>query len=170
MQVSKVGELIQVIASVGVLIGLALVFVEIRQNNELVGAELRAVRIVSYEEMSRHEIETDIRTLFQKSIEALDALTDGEILKLDSYLVNIVSLLQQDAALQQAGLSTYRTDDFLNPGAFYFGGRFARAWFELNREWIAYTTPGVADGIARAIETTPVQNRFEYIEMIRERL
>lgn len=170
MQVSKVGELIQVIASVGVLIGLALVFVEIRQNNELVGAELRAVRIVSYEEMSRHEIETDIRTLFQKSIEALDALTDGEILKLDSYLVNIVSLLQQDAALQQAGLSTYRTDDFFNPGAFCFGGRFARAWFELNREWIAYTTPGVADGIARAIETTPVQNRFEYIEMIRERL
>ena len=114
------------------------------------------------------EIQTNIRELFAKSYESPDELTNDEILRLDAYFVNVVSILQQAAAAQAAGLATNALAD--GSTGFYFTGRFARTWFDINQTWIFATTPELGEAIKRDIESTPVQERFEYLEELKSRL
>ena len=70
MQKSELNDWLQVVASIGVLIGLLLVFVEIRQTNEIARAEARVSALTAWEELKRLEIESDISEIYLKSIES----------------------------------------------------------------------------------------------------
>lgn len=169
MQMSKLNDWMQFGASVGVLVGILLVFLEIRQNNELATAEAISDGYTSWEEISRVEIETGIKELFVKSIEEPGELTTSEILKLDAWLIIVVSNYQRTVAMRQLGLGSDQTRLLEDAARYYFGGQFARAWFEENKAWM-YTTPQVIEVFSRVIESTPAQTRFEYLDRIKSRL
>ena len=167
MQNSKLNDWVQIFATIGVLIGLLLVYLEIRQNNELTNAEARVQRLVSWEEFTRFEVETNIRELVVKSVESPEELTDAEILMLDSWLWNIVSIYQQGIAMQQFGLADDQTPDLEDAARFYFNNRFGRAWFEVNRRSISIPTPEFVEVVSRTLDGLQVQEEFWYLDQIK---
>ena len=169
MQDSKLNDWIQVLASVGVLGGILLVFLEIRQTNEIAKAEAIANEYVMWESISQIELETDINDLFVKSINQPDALTNSEIMDLSSWFVNVVSIHQRREGMYQAGLANDPRPIIKDAANYYFRGRFARAWFEENKGWIR-GSPMVYEILSHEIESTPVQMKFEYIDRIKSRL
>ena len=95
-------------------------------------------------------------TDFVKSIEKPDELTTSEILRLDAWLTHIVTIQQKYVAMYNAGLHADPTETFLADAEYWLDGRFARAWFELNKDWLGVNTP--------------MRSEFEYLEELKSRL
>lgn len=169
MQKSELNDWLQVIASIGVLIGLLLVFVEIRQTNEIARAEARVSALTAWEELKRLEIESDISEIYLKSVESPDELTTSEVLRLDAYFVSIITILQKYVALYEAGLHWDPTETFQSDVEYLFDGPFARAWFDLNKSWIGINTPLIVEVIERHIESSPMQTEYRYLNELSSR-
>jgi len=171
MQVSKIGEWLQVIAALAVLAGLYLVAHEIQQNNELARAQTINDIYSGWEEFSMSEFESDIFELFIKSIEDADSLTTVEILKLDAYFTAIMSLYgRQWAMFRDFDLAYDPTLDTEYAAGVYFRGRFARAWFEENKVWLQDSNPEMVRVFSRVFESTPVESEFGLVKRLKSRL
>ena len=171
MQISKVNEWLQLVASIGVLIGIILVAQEIRQNNEL--AELTTWNNLyqGWEVISMSEYESDIHELFVKSIENPEDLSTVDMMKLGSSLTAIVLAYGQNStAYFDYGLTDDPTEDFIFAAQQYFSGRFARSWFVENKPWLEVYIPEMTEVIGREIEATPVETSYGLVERIRSRL
>ncbi len=167
MQNSRLNDWMQLLASFGVLIGIFLVFVEIRQANELGEADAVAGTYQMWESISQIELQTDINDLFVKSVENPEALTNSEIMDLNSWFVNVVTIFQRQDRMYDLGFYSNPSAGLEATVQYYFGGRFARAWFDENKYWIQATTPRVSDVISSSIESTPIQMEFEYIDRLK---
>ena len=170
MKTQKLYDWLNIGASVGVLVGLLLVFVEIRQTNEIARAEARVSALTGWEELKRLEIESDISEIFVKSIENPNELTTSEILRLDAYFVSIITIQQKYIALYDAGLHWDPTETFEDDVEWLFDGPFARAWFEVNKGWIGINTPLIVDVVNRHIESSPMRTEYRYLNELKSRL
>jgi len=170
MQMSRLNDWLQLLTSVGVLVGLLLVVLEIRQNNELARAETSAGTFAMWESLSQSEFQSDINDLFVKSIEHPSELTTSEIMDLNSWLVNVVSIYQRNARMHAMGLAGDPEVGLRGAANYYFTGPFARAWLEENKDWIIDTTPIVYEAIRDEIDAQPVQTRFDYVDHLKSRL
>jgi len=169
MNTSKLSDWMQILASVGVLVGILLIFVEIRQNTELGRAEHVAGAYEMWASIAQIELQSDINELFVKSIEQPDALSISEMMDLSSWLVNVIAIYQRQTTLYQLGLASDPKAGLRDAARYYFSGRFGRAWFEANKEWIGMT-PVVYETIRDEIESTPIQTKFEYMDRIKSQL
>ena len=155
--------------AVAVVATLAYLAVQIRQNNVLAKAETVNDIYRGWEAIYITEYETGIQELFIKSIEQPDDLTPSEIMKLSAYLNTIMNLYsRQSSMFFRYGLAYDPTDDLVVAAQHYFGGRFARAWFYENRDWLEIE-PQMFEVISHEIEARPVQSKFEYMERLRSR-
>lgn len=164
----------QLIASVGVLVGLILVFYEIRQNNELAEADSVRAMLVSWQQIAFSEYETDIVELYIKSVEDPENLTSAEIGKLSAWLTVVMNQYLLTFEMNERGLGYNYGDVDDGPekellGGFegYFGTPFGRSWYLENKSWI---TPEVVEILDREMEARPVQSGVSYIERIKSRL
>ena len=170
MQISKINSWMQLIASIGVLVGIILVARELEQNNVLAEAETVNDIYKGWENIYQFEYQNDVGSLFIKSIEQPEDLTNSEIMRLDAWLNMIVGVTARQASMYfRYGLAYDPSEDLVTTAHFYFGGRFARAWFWENEEWLDLE-PQVFEIIRREIEARPADSNFEYLEAIRSRL
>jgi hypothetical protein len=153
MQDSKISEWLQIIASLGVLAGLLLVAYEIRESNRVAISEgSRAVSEI-FSELSRSEYETDIYDLLAKSIENPGELSLADTMKLNSYFSTIIQTFGLWEGAYELGTARQDALENLKQNTnFYFGSKFGRAWFDVNRSWIR---PEIADVIATELNATP---------------
>jgi len=170
MQMSKLNDWLQLLTSVGVLIGLILVVVEIRQNNELARAEATAGLFTMWESLSQVELQSDINKLFVKSVEQPSELSTSEIMDLSSWLINVISIYQRNVRMYELGLASDPEPGIRGAANYYFAGAFARAWLEENKVWILESTPVIYEAIRSEIDSTPVQTNFEYADRIKSRI
>lgn len=155
MKLAKLNDWLQLITSLAVLAGLFLVYFEIRQNNVLVAADLRADAISAWQELSRLEIESDIGPIWIKSKDNQQILTELDEFKLAAYMSHIVLSLQRYEAMHQAGLLDNPENHFVGSEG-YFDTDFSREWFIMRAEpWILATTPNLAGVIAEQIKDSP---------------
>ena len=82
---------LQFFASLGVLAGLILVAYEIRQNNDLAQADAVRAMLVGWQQIAISEYETDIVSIYIKSIEDPENLTPAEIGKMSAWLTVVVN-------------------------------------------------------------------------------
>ncbi len=174
MQSSKLNDRLQLFASVGVLIGLALVAYEIRQNNDLARADSVRVQLEGWQQIALSEYETDITTLHVKSIREPQNLTLPEVGKLSAWLTNVMNQYMLTFAMyghglgySSGGVEYSPSDELAKSIDYYFGGRFGRSWYQENRYWIDAQIVEILD---RELAARPIQSGDSYLENIKSRL
>jgi len=113
-------------ANVGVVIGLFLVALQIRQDAELARAQLFSDATNSRREWNQAMMGDAPMEVVAKSIERPDELTLAELQVMDMYFVAAINELRRIELLRQAGLDVGSTVEGLE--YFYFGSNFAKAW------------------------------------------
>ncbi len=118
-------------ANIGVLLGLVMLVVEVRQNAALTRAamDLQKNDLLVQVELSIGKRE--MAEVWVKAIRTPEDLTDAEARMVESHLVS--QMLQWDQLLQMesAGLVSHDRvrQHIVNTAPFYFGSRFAKNWW-----------------------------------------
>jgi hypothetical protein len=161
MKSSKLSNLFQILASIGVLIGLIAIAVELKQNTAIATAEHTREFFLAWLDVSALEVESDIGEIVIKSIEQPDSLTADDLYKLNSWLIMIMSLYASMTPLVELGIAEeVSTMDEAYAG-YLFASKYSRQWFERNRRWLGAQNEEV---ISRAIESTPVSTKWRRLE------
>jgi hypothetical protein len=165
MDSKQLNDRLQLIASVGVIIGLLMVVYEIRQNSEIARANNFTAILDSWGAFTLTEFESDIGMIFEKSMERPEDLTTAELHKLGSWLQSMVQVWQLQMEMDQGVIK----DDLLaeiGAEAFYFFGNHAtRAWYQKNRYWMSDEMTVVFD---QQIANTPVGSDKRYFDELKE--
>ena len=158
---------IQIIASVGLVLGLILVAYELRENRLFAMAEARRSSISEWANVSRAQYESEIFEVYVKSFEAPEELSSAEILKMGSWMTSTVGLYDLQYRMYEIGLADDPTADLVSDFQYYFGSRFARAWYEENKGWLS---PRLVEVVDREMGRQQVETRSEYVESLRARI
>ncbi len=106
MKSSRLNEWLQILASLGVLIGLFVVAYEIKQNTEIARAEYYRESYNMWMHVSTVEIETGIDEIVVKSIADPESLSPGELFKLNAYFILVTSVYDSGARANEFGIAT----------------------------------------------------------------
>ena len=162
MDTKKVNDFLQLLASIGVLVGLFVVAYELRQNKVFAEAEYNQTSYGMWMQATAMEMETDIGEIFIKSIEDPDNLSKPEKFKLNSWLTHIISIYDHGERARSLGVGTALSGRMSEAEVrYYFSSEYSRLWFQANRYWIR---PGVAESISHVINTNPVQTEWNSVE------
>lgn len=161
MNVAKFNDTLQLLASVGVLIGLIVVAYELRQNKAFAEAEYNATTYGMWIQATAMEMETDIGEIVIKSIENPQSLSNPEKFKLNSWLTHIISIYDHGERAREIGVGTTASGMMSEAEVrYYFSSDYARQWFQGNRYWIR---PGVAESISKGIEEFPILTEWKQV-------
>jgi hypothetical protein len=166
MNKQLLNDRLQLFASVGVIIGLVMVAVEIRQSSEIARDDTYVAIIEYWGELTTVEIESDISTIFMKSMESPESMTNAELFKLGAWLQSYVQVWQLQLQLDQG--AAFDIDSEISKEAFYFFGNHAsRAWYEESKYWMP---PEVIEIIDEHIATNPVGGDAAFYDRQRDRI
>lgn len=170
MKNAKLGDWLSLVGTVGVLIGLILVTLELRTTNNM--AEAEALREGWNLDISidLFAIENGIWQLRAKSIERPLDLTDEEIGILSTYLtaqmqhyISIADMRKRyDESLLPLDRQAYGAANDL------FIGAFGRAWFYANENWIYDFQPELATAIREEMAKSDVVETYTWPSVLRE--
>ena len=120
-------------ANIGVVFGLIIPIVEVRQNAKLTRANMEITRNSFLAEIELNIAKPEISKVWIKSIRNPEDLTDSEMRTVEALLVSL--MLQWDVRfkMEDAGLVSRgeARQHILNNAKFYFGSRFAKHWWSL---------------------------------------
>ena len=120
-------------ANVGVLLGLAVLIVEVRQNAALTRAAMDQQKNDLLAQIEFNIARPEMSAIWVKAIRTPEALSDTENQTVGSVLVAIMLQWDQMFMMRDAGLiSDERVRQHIaNTAPFYFGSRFAKHWWAL---------------------------------------
>lgn len=162
MNSGKLNNWLQILASVGVLIGLLVVAYELNQARRIATAEASQTFFLSWLDVSALEIESELGQIVIKSYERPDELTADDIYKLNSWMIMVMSMYASVEPLWKLGIAAENVNAMDDAYAEYlFGSRYARHWFERNKSWLGERN---AEVISRVIESTPIATEWKRLE------
>jgi len=132
LRVDRIGRWLTLGANIGVVIGLIILVVEIRQNEALTRVATEGALNELMVNTELHLAQPEQSAAWAKSYMAPETMTDADIRMNEAALVSLT--LQWDNAFQieRSGLRTRAEVERLirNTAPFYFGSRFGKRWFE----------------------------------------
>ncbi len=161
MKSSRLNEWLQILASLGVLVGLIVVAYEIKQNTEVAEAEHYRESYSMWMHVATVEIESNIDEIFIKSIADPENLTSRDLVKLNAWFILVTSTYDNGARASELGIATPTGLISESDARYYFSSEISRQWFEANKHWLH---PDNAEIISRVIETTPASSKWEPVE------
>jgi len=165
---SKVFNWLQAIGGFGVLAGLLLVAYQIKQNTDLVHAQLNSDAWNEWIAIDASKQGGDFATTLAKSIESPESLTMAEVLELDGYLFTYVDQLSRDRELYELGVFDAPLHILVAESAHdYFGNKFARVWWE-ETKW-KFRSDVVA-AIDKEIPSILINQDIEYFRRIKQKV
>lgn len=142
-------------ANIGVLFGLIVLIVEVRQNAALSRAAMEQQKNTLLAEIEFNIAKPELSAIWVKAIRTPEALSDAEILSVGSVLVSIMLQWDYMFQMERAGLVS-RADvqqHIKNTAPFYFGHRFARHWWATEMTgWQGTAMEEVAGPIVNAVD------------------
>jgi hypothetical protein len=164
MDSKLLNDRLQLTASVGVVIGLFMLIVEIRQNSDIARDDTYVAIAESWGMLSISEFESDIGTIFEKSMESPETMTNAELFRLGAWIQTFVQIWQLQLEMDQGAV--YDVASEISSEAYYlFGNHASRAWYSVNRYWMS---PEITDAIDDYIANNPVGGDAAYFEAMRE--
>jgi len=165
MNGSKLHDWLNLLAAVGVLVGLVFVALELRQNNEIAYQQAVSANWNTWTGLEMSLIESDYPEVFAKSIMQPDELTLAEQITLDTWLSGVMSAWHHDyTTINLSGGSAQSVlRELQDQVPFYFGNKFTRGWYLENRYWLS---PKVAQAIDERLESTPLGSDKDYYDRI----
>ncbi len=165
---SKLNNLVQILTSAAVIIGLGVVVLEIRENNAIAEDEASSEFWTNWIALSTPDYSTDIGSAYIKSINDPASLSDEEMFRLGSWLTAVMSTYGQMFLMQQEGrVSDDYRSELAGDVEFYFGNGFGRAWYAENKDWLL---PAMVEVIDEQLTTNPDLNSADYFSRMREQL
>ncbi len=164
MDSKLLNDRLQLIASVGVVIGLFVLVVEIRQNSEIARDSTYVALIENWQTLTVAEFQSDISTIFEKSMVSPESMTNAELLRLGAWIQSYVQIWQLQLEMDQGGAYDVNTE--ISGELYYlFGNHASRAWYTANRYWMPIELTEVID---EYIANNPVGSDAAYFESMRE--
>lgn len=128
MDTDQVTRRLTLVANIGVVIGLFLVAVQIKQESDLTRVQLFSDHTDSRREWNQAMMGSDPMSVAAKSVERPKELTLAELQIMDHYLIGAPNEVRRLEVLKASGLEVGAYVEGLQ--SFYFGSNFAKAWYE----------------------------------------
>ena len=135
MKLEKLNQWLLLASHVGILGGLILVGLQIRQDTEIAKVQLFSEITSSRIEMAGALLGENPAPIIAKSLTDPDALTLSEMYVVDSYLIRGLNEARRERVLNRVDLDIGIASPE-NGLAFYFGNEFAQKW------WVEFTKSG----------------------------
>ena len=157
MHVSKVGNWLQIIGNFGLIVGLVMVAVQIKQNTEIAQAQLisESYRVVM--EVPLRLMGENPAKAWSKAIHTPEELTNEELVVLDAVLFKGWLELSRIEALVDAGYAGGVEAPAQLYAWEYLGHAFGSNWWNTRGEWTVAPAPQARETINR--ELAGVENR-----------
>ena len=170
MNLPRINEYLQTLATLGAIAGLLVLGLEIRQSNQIAHAEIKSANFLSLAEGTMAEVDANIADARVRAIMHPDELTLKDKMNLENYLRKWVYLfLHEFQSLSSIGQErsdfAYLEDIAAMEAPAAFGSRFSRAWLQENEYWI---DPGIYRAIQRGLADQPIGSDLEYYNRIDE--
>ena len=167
MNFDKVNKWLTLSANLGVVLGLIIVIVEIRQNSELTRTSMEGELNAWQSEFEFNLTTSDIAEIQLKSIYTPEKLSLAEIRKLDSMFVDVQLQIDYLIEMEQAGLvSRERVETHVSNNArFYFGSKYAKKWWNANAVgWKGTLLYEIADPIVQATDENFLADHYRNLQ------
>lgn len=128
MKTEKISRWLTLGANIGVVLGLLLVALQIRQEAELTKMQLFSDHTNARKEWAQAMMGDSPMNVVAKSIERPKDLSLEELLIMDNYFISALNELRRYELLRKSGLDTGTNIEGLHH--FYFGSNFAQAWYQ----------------------------------------
>jgi hypothetical protein len=164
MDTKLLNDRLQLIASIGVVIGLLMVAIEIRQSSEIARNDTYVAMIDKWSILATTEFESDIAVIFQKSMDSPETMTNGELFRLGAWIQSYVQIWQLQLQMDQGAWQDVEAE-MRNETYYLFGNHASRAWYSVNRYWMP---PAIVEVIDDHIANNPVGSDAAYFDSMRE--
>lgn len=164
MNFSEIADRLQLVASIGVIIGLILVIYEIRETNRIAENQAAIDMGALYSEWTILMTDENMARLFVKSLESPDALSPDELLRLHYMYFTASQTFRTGHFLRQTGgLSLYPESTLYDDASAAFSGPVAKRWVAMIQDG-----PDEISALMRqAAQDTPPEARLQFLESMR---
>ena len=163
MNLEKLNQWLLLVSHLGILGGLILVGLQIRQDSEIARVQLFSDITSSRMEMAGATLGDNPAPVLAKALKEPDALTESELYVMDAYLIRGLNEVRRSLVLKRVGLDVGITAPE-NTLAFYFGNEFAQRWwatFVASGEDVGNDVLRQIDGLVRATDPGFTTNVFD---------
>lgn len=157
MDTSKISDWLQIIASIGVVLGLLVVTYELRQNTAFAEAEHARYAYGMWIDVTSMELDSGIGEIVVRSVDDPNSLTKADKFNLSSWLVAIVTVYNHGDRALELGIASPQAGIIDADVRYFFASEYSREWFNVNTHWMR---PRVAETIARVIDSTPIDTEW----------
>ena len=156
-------------ANIGVLLGLIILIVEVRQNAALSRAAMELQKNNVLAEIEFNIARPEISEVWIKSIRHPEDLTDSEIRTMDGILAALMLQWEHRFQMETAGLA--RREDarqhVVNAAPYYFGSRFAKHWWSFQASgWEGTPMMDVAGPIVEATDENFLADYLDKLKLL----
>ena len=134
MKRDEIGDWIQIVATIGVVAGLMLVAIELRQNSNLARAEMNSQMGFAWQSVQSALRDREFAAVFRKSIEQPHELEFDERLMIHGYYRDLVGILTREMLMIGRGVfvddSKYVAAQVVRQG---LGTEYGRTWWAQNK-------------------------------------
>jgi hypothetical protein len=151
-------------ANVGVVLGLILVIVEVRQNAELTRTQMEQRKNDFLAEIEFSPATRESAEVWVKAIRTPESLTDAEMKMVEAHLVSLMLQWDHLFQMERSGLVTraHVRQHIANSAPYYFGSRFGKNWWRLQMTgWQGTLMNSVAGPIVEALDDHFLADLFD---------
>lgn len=155
MNLSGLNKWLTLGANIGVVLGLIILIIEVRQNAALSRTEQEGQLSKWQSEFELELATSELSDIQLKSIYSPQSLTLEEIRRLDALLVTVQQQMDYILELENAGLvDRDRVEAHISNNArFFFGSRYAKTWWNANSVgWEGTDLYEVADPLVQSVD------------------
>lgn len=155
-------------ANIGVVLGLIILIVEVRQNASLTRAAMEADKNAMLANIELSMAAPTTAEAWAKSVRTPEKLTDAEIRILEAHLVAVMLQWDQLFQMQSIGLvPKERVEQHIYSTApFYFGSAFAKNWWRSEkRGWEGTQMMSVAGPVVERLDERFLEKRLNRIRL-----
>lgn len=144
MDLDRGTRLLTLVAKLGVILGIVLLVLEMRQNSAIATAQIRLDYASGWRSVDESRQDESFSRVFAKSIQSPAELSLNELIQLDAYYSGVLDQLLSAYAARQAGLvDTPFHEVARTVSAIYFSNHFSQSWWkQVRADW---ATPSEGD-------------------------
>ena len=157
MNLQKLNDWLQLGAALGVIAGLGLVAYELRQQHQLVRAELASDTFSAFQDVGRSLQSEPVAAAYAKSIMAPDTLTPEEQVIVEGLYLEMMNvfLIRQEYFVSRGFFEIDRDQIGIQGAGFIFAGDHGRNWWSENRRKFPPFVGEIMDGHAERGDGLP---------------
>lgn len=155
-------------ANVGVVLGLIILIFEVRQNAALTRIGMETDRAAAQATVELRLSDPAIAETWMKSVYTPEALSAADLRIVDGVMVSVTMTWDQLLSMREGGLiDRSRVAQHIgNVAPFFFGSRFGKNWWRLNRVgWQGTEMLEIADPIIAGIDDNFLENYYDELRM-----